>query len=326
MADWGTASSRDPTGKPRADEEMGNEEAHDSGAAEACGCQKKANHNQKKRKKRVDKRTDEKHMRKWWAMAAIGVVWGLTLATVSTWNSYWLANEGTNHSNDVTWHQERRQMPGHWSPSQTPERQDKSQTNSCSSHTSEASDQQCFSKKPIKTPLGEENEEGAKSARRREAGGWRLKGQRAASPSPKSRPMHDGRVLWSLFFIQRDSLVSLWEDDGRNAWRIPCKSRGGVKGWSLANKWWLAKLVIARGPADEREGIGVHQEPGDKDPQHHELGAQGTEQPRHHTQSLLLKSIKTVQLDEVERCGMSCSERHELPRSVAVWRLAPNVP
>ena len=48
-----------------------------------------------------------------------------------------------------------------------------------------------------------------------------------------------------------------------------------------ANKWWLAKLANARGPADEREGIGVHQEPGDKDPHHHELGAQGTEQPRH---------------------------------------------
>ena len=37
----------------------------------------------------------------------------------------------------------------------------------------------------------------------------------------------------------------------------------------------------ARGPADEREGVGVHQEPDDKDPHHHELGAQGTEQPRH---------------------------------------------
>ena len=174
MADWEAASSRDPTGKPRAtdpeaastrapstDEEMGNEEAHHSGATVACGCQKKANHNQKKRKKRVGKRTDETHMRKWWAMAAIGVVWGLTLATVS--------------------------MPGHWSPSQTPERQDESQTNSCASHSSGASDQQRFPQKPIKTPLGEENEEGAKSARRREVGGWRLKGQRAASPSPKSK-------------------------------------------------------------------------------------------------------------------------------------------
>ena len=116
-----------------------------------CGCQKKAKHNQKKRKKRVGKRTDENHMRKLWVMTAIGVVWGMTLATVSTWNSYWLANEGTNHFNDVTWHQERRQMPGHWSPSQTPERQDKSQTNSCASHTSEASDWQRFPKKPIKT-------------------------------------------------------------------------------------------------------------------------------------------------------------------------------
>ena len=199
------------------------------------------------------------------------------MTTVSTWNSYWLANEGTNHSNDVMWHQERRQMPRHWSPSITPERQDKSQTKSCASHTSEAFDQQRFPKKPIKTPLGEENEEGTKSARKREAGGWRLKGQRAAPPSPKSRPMHDGRVLRSLFFLlQRDSLVSLWEDDGRNARGIPCNSRGRMKGWSRANKWWLAKLVNARGPADERERIGVHQEPGDKDPHHHELGAQGT--------------------------------------------------
>ena len=149
-------------------------------------------------------------------------------------------------------------MPGHWSPSHTPERQDKSQTKSCASHTSEASDQQRFPKKPIMTP------------------------QRAAPPSPKARPMHDGRVLRSLFFLlQRDSLVSLCEDDGRNARGIPCKSRGRMKGWSLANKWWLAKLVNARGPPDEREGVGVHQEPGDQDPHHHELGAQGTEQTRH---------------------------------------------
>ena len=61
----------------------------------------------------------------------------------------------------------------------------------------------------------------------------------------------------------------------------PCKTRGRVKGWRIANIWWLARLVNARGPADEREGSGVHQESGDQDQHHHELGAQGTEQPRH---------------------------------------------
>ena len=61
----------------------------------------------------------------------------------------------------------------------------------------------------------------------------------------------------------------------------PCKTRGRVNGQSFANKWWLAKLVNARGPADEREGIGVHQEASDKDPHHHKQGAHGTEQPRH---------------------------------------------
>ena len=40
--------------------------------------------------------------------------------------------------------------------------------NSCASHTSEASDRQRFPEKPIKTLRGEENEEVAKSARRRE--------------------------------------------------------------------------------------------------------------------------------------------------------------
>ena len=92
MADWEAASSRDPTGKPRAtdpeaastrapstEEEMSNEEAHHSCAPKACGCQKKARHNQKNRKKRVGKRTDEKHVRKRWAMVAIGAVWCLTL-------------------------------------------------------------------------------------------------------------------------------------------------------------------------------------------------------------------------------------------------------
>ena len=94
---------------------------------------------------------------------------------------------------------QRRQMSGHWSPSKTPERQDRSQTNSCASHTSETSDQECFPNEPVKTTLGEESEEGVKSARRRESGTshrryigdivnswcWRLKGQRAA-PSARS--------------------------------------------------------------------------------------------------------------------------------------------
>ena len=132
-------------------------------------------------------------------------------------------------------------MSGHWSPSKTPERQDISQTNSCASHTSETSDRERFSKKLVKTTLGEENEEGVKSARRRESGtshrrdngdianSWcrRLKGQRAASPSPKTMPMHDGRFLRSLFILkQRDC----WSVCGRTT---------------------------------------------------HELGAHGTEQPRH---------------------------------------------
>ena len=87
--------------------------------------------------------------------------------------------------------------------------------------------------------------------------------------------MHDGRTarLVSQFVGGRR------KEELKYARGHPCKTRG-VEGWSLANKWWLAKLVNARGPADEREGIGVHQELGDKDP-HHELSAQGTEQPRH---------------------------------------------
>ena len=78
MADREAASSRDPTVKPwetdpeaastrapSADEEKGNEEAHRSGAQKTSGCQRKAKHKQKKRKKRVGMRTDENHMRKW---------------------------------------------------------------------------------------------------------------------------------------------------------------------------------------------------------------------------------------------------------------------
>ena len=88
--------------------------------------------------------------------------------------------------------------------------------------------------------------------------------------------MHDGRVLRSLFILkQPESLVSLWEDDPEEGLKYargnPCKTRGRVKGWRWTHE----------GPADEREGIGVHQEPGDQDPHHHKLGAHGTEQPRH---------------------------------------------
>ena len=212
-------------------------------------------------------------------------------------------------------------MPRHRSASKTPERQDKSQTNSYATHTSEASDRQRFHKKSIKTLLGEEKEEGAKSAKRREAGTrhrrgngdianswwmakftdaqkfpWERRGrsishklevERTTSSIPQPEVL--ARARWPCFaeslFLKTARPVSKFVGGRRKeeltyARGNPCKTRGGMNGWSLANKWWLAKLVNARGPGDEREGIGVHQENCDKDPHHHELGAQGTEQPR----------------------------------------------